>query len=66
MRKEVPGLNHNAFDGFLGLRVAIFALGAGRNRMSRFTYRPIEETVQVLNSNPLESLAPSFVDWKNT
>jgi len=42
---EVAGLNHNVFGGFLSLRVAMCALGAGRIRLSRFTYRAIEETV---------------------
>jgi len=44
-RMEVAGLNHNVFGGFLSLRVAICALGAGRIRLSRFTYRAIKETV---------------------
>jgi len=43
-RMEVAGLNHNVFGGFLSLRVAICALGAGRIRLSRFTYRAIDET----------------------
>jgi xylan 1,4-beta-xylosidase len=44
-RMEVGGLNHNVFGGFLSLRVAICALGAGRISLSRFTYRAIKETV---------------------
>ena len=43
-RMEVAGLNHNVFGGFVSLRVAICALGTGRIRLSRFTYRAIEET----------------------
>jgi xylan 1,4-beta-xylosidase len=42
---EVSGMNHNVFGGFLSLRVGICAMGAGRIRLSRFSYRAIEETV---------------------
>jgi xylan 1,4-beta-xylosidase len=43
-RMEVSGLNHNVFGGFLSLRVGLCSLGAGRIRLSRFSYRAIEET----------------------
>jgi xylan 1,4-beta-xylosidase len=44
-RMEVAGLNHNVFGGFLSLRIGICSLGAGRIRLSRFSYRAIEETI---------------------
>lgn len=43
-RMEVSGLNHNVFGGFLSLKVGICALGNGTVRLSRFTYRAMEET----------------------
>ncbi len=44
-RMEVSGINHNVFGGFLSLKIGICALGAGRIRLSRFTYQAVEETV---------------------
>lgn len=44
-RMEVSGINHNVFGGFLSLRIGICALGAGRIRLSQFTYQAFEGTV---------------------
>lgn len=42
-RMEVSGLNHNVFGGFLSLRPALFSMGKGEVRFSRFSYRALDE-----------------------
>jgi xylan 1,4-beta-xylosidase len=36
---EVSGFHHNVFDGFLSLKIALFAAGSGEVRLRRFVYR---------------------------
>ncbi len=37
-QREVSGFHHNVFGGFLSLRIALFAAGAGEIRWRRFRY----------------------------
>ncbi len=37
-RMEVSGLHHNVFGGFLALRIAVYAVGAGSVRLRDFRY----------------------------
>ena len=39
LRMEVSGYHHNVFGGFLSLKLAIYAAGEGRIRLSDFRYR---------------------------
>lgn len=41
-QREVSGFHHNVFDGFLSLRVALFAAGKGEVRARRFRYRGLD------------------------
>ena len=40
-RMEISGYNHNTFGGFLSLRPAIYVVGDGHARLSRFEYRAL-------------------------
>lgn len=41
---EASGLHHNAFAGFLSLRIGLYAAGTGAVRLGDFSYRAIAET----------------------
>jgi len=38
-QREVSGFHHNVFGGFLSLRIALVAAGAGEVRFRRFRYQ---------------------------
>ena len=43
-RMEVSGIHHNVFGGFLALKLAIYAAGAGQVRLRDFRYRALSQT----------------------
>ena len=40
-QREVSGFRQNAFNGFLALRIALFAAGRGEVRLRNFVYRAL-------------------------
>jgi xylan 1,4-beta-xylosidase len=41
---EVSGIHHNVFGGFLALKLAIYAAGAGQVRLRDFRFRALSQT----------------------
>ncbi|MEO6719330.1 MAG: family 43 glycosylhydrolase [Ferruginibacter sp.] len=39
---EISGFHHNAFGGFLGVRIGLCSMGEGVVRFKNFTYKPIK------------------------
>ena len=39
---EVSGFHHNAFGGFLGLRIGLCSIGEGIVKFKNFSYKPIQ------------------------
>jgi beta-xylosidase len=38
---ETSGFHHNAFGGFLGIRIGLCSIGEGTVKFEKFTYKPL-------------------------
>lgn len=39
---EISGFHHNAFGGFLGVRIGLCAMGEGSVKFKNFVYKPLK------------------------
>ncbi|MGS2765037.1 beta-xylosidase family glycoside hydrolase [Sinomicrobium sp. M5D2P9] len=39
---EISGFHHNAFGGFLGVRIGLCAMGEGSVKFKNFSYKPLK------------------------